>query len=124
MKCTTECIFDTYYRVEYRVFNISRFFKRLLVWIPILWNDHDWDYTYLFIMMEKKLSLMREYHETKGLSMDRQKIAKQIKTCEVLLKRIIADEYPFSNTKPHSSIDSDCKYLGMYMFKHVRGWWD
>ena len=41
---------------------ISRI-KNILRWIPILWNDHDWDGDYTIRLLKYKISHVRKYHE-------------------------------------------------------------
>lgn len=39
--------------------------KKVIKWIPILWYDEDWDYFFLYTIMQKKLEDMRN-HMLKG----------------------------------------------------------
>ena len=32
--------------------------KNLIVWLPVIWNDRQWDYAYFLKLMDKKLDLM------------------------------------------------------------------
>src|SRR3990172_2873091 len=41
---------------------IVRKVKNIVRWIPILWNDADWDYGHLYDIMEFKIRNMREHH--------------------------------------------------------------
>ena len=35
--------------------------KNLYFWIPTIWNDRDWDYSYIYTILERKIYLQREY---------------------------------------------------------------
>jgi hypothetical protein len=78
--------------IDYIHYNIPRGIKNIFIWLPVVWKDRQWDFYYLFIMLHKKLSLMeptiRNGHHVAG---DRQ--ANDIKTCRLLVKRIIDDNY-------------------------------
>jgi hypothetical protein len=55
---------DIQYYVHYYVSNkVSKFItslKRLGYWIPIIWQDRDWDYWHLLNLIDKKLSRMQK----------------------------------------------------------------
>lgn len=44
--------------------------RKVLRWLPVLWNDKDWDYSYLLTMVQKKSQELAEciktdeYHES------------------------------------------------------------
>ena len=74
---------------------ISDFFdniKRIVCWIPKIWKDRDWDYAYLYEIIEYKLSRMEDCIRN-GYSIDSEKVAKNIKICRELLKRLAKNEY-------------------------------
>ena len=46
------------------MYKIKRFFKKLIKLvkaIPLIWNDEDWDYDYLLLLMQWKLSNMENF---------------------------------------------------------------
>lgn len=77
---------------DFIVYDLPRGIKNLFIWAPIIWRDRNWDFIYLFFMLHKKLSLMepviRDGHCVGGEDQ-----AKDIKTCKLLVKRIIDDNY-------------------------------
>lgn len=72
---------------------IARKIKNIFRWIPTLWNDHDWDSSYLLIMLKFKLENMRTYQEQSRLVEDWQVIVSQIQEVEDCLDRILKDDY-------------------------------
>lgn len=73
----------------------------IVSWIPFLWDDRDWDHAYLLNMMQEKLRRMRIHQEKCGHSTSSAEIAKQILVAELLLKRIIANDYVMADYAEH-----------------------
>lgn len=65
----------------------GRFILRLFRWIPVLWNQEEWDYEYIYDLLEMKMKELYEnmsqdtWHEQKG-------IKKRLKQIEVCLERL------------------------------------
>ena len=106
----------------------------IMRWIPVLWNNWDWDFCFLLIIMEHKLNRMASRFESKGCAVDSKKMARQIRICALLCERIKKDNYdsgPFwihSTTNwlyyTESIIDQDVRLLTKMLNKHMRTWWD
>jgi hypothetical protein len=62
-------------------------------WLPILWNDHDWDYFYLYKVMQFKIRCMRKHHEKYRIIANWKNVAKRMFIAENLLERMIRDDY-------------------------------
>lgn len=66
---------------------LKRFILRLFRWLPVLWNQEEWDYEYIYDLLEMKMKdlyseMMKDtWHDQKGV----QRGLKQIKVC---LKRL------------------------------------
>jgi len=75
--------------------------KNVLRWIPIIWRDRNWDHTFLYIILQFKLSNMEKYLRKYGSSINAEKDADRIKTCVNLLKRLMNDEYHDKVFKKH-----------------------
>jgi hypothetical protein len=67
--------------------------RHILSWVPILWDDHDFDGAYLLIIIREKLRRMRADHERHKITDDWETIATEILEAETLLDRIIEDDY-------------------------------
>lgn len=74
--------------------------KRLLDWIPVIWNDYDWDYHSLYVIMRKKLSRMEDAIRD-GLAIDSEQTADGIHFAVMLLDRLIACDYLKNALIPH-----------------------
>jgi len=66
--------------------------NRIIWWTPKIWKDRDWDYAYLYKIIEYKLARMEDCIRN-GYNVDSEKVAKNIKICRELLKRLAKDEY-------------------------------
>jgi len=68
---------------------------RLIKWIPVIWNDRDWDYLYLINIMTFKLSQMEKYFIKSEILIDKDKhfITQRIKTLKKFLNKVYDEEY-------------------------------
>jgi len=82
-------------------------------WFPIIWNDHDWDCNYLYIIIKHKLKLMREHHEKDRVVADWAQIVHRIKIAELCLNRLIEDKYAITDYKEHQK-----KFPFDHLFDH------
>jgi hypothetical protein len=80
--------------------------KRLVDWIPVIWNDYDYDYSSLYVIMRKKLSRMEDAIRN-GWAVDSEATADKIHFAVMLLDRLIA-----------------CNYLENALIPHKRRWGD
>ena len=73
--------------------NIKKGIGNLISWFPIVWNDRDWDYYFIYDLLHFKLSRMEKYIRKYGHSVDNKKDADSIKECVIILERLINDDY-------------------------------
>lgn len=66
----------------YSLYNIAR-------WAPLLYHDREWDHTYFYQIIHKKLGYMEKYFQKSQISMDNRRNYERIKICRILLGRII-----------------------------------
>ena len=68
--------------------------SNLIRWVPVIWQDRDWDHHYFYDMMYHKLKYMEEFLTSdKTVAMHRPKHLRQLKIAKNLAKRIVDDEY-------------------------------
>lgn len=103
--------------IFYIKFNIMSFIsniKNIFKWFPVIWNDRQWDYSYLYKILHKKISLMQEFYETESILVEEEnkKIIKELKFVKNTIERLINDEY-FSETenKNLSKIHNEYKFI-------------
>jgi len=66
--------------------------RHVASWLPVLWNDYDFDHAYLYRMMQVKVRRMRVRHETARLIGDWAIVAGQLREVEDALGRLIEDD--------------------------------
>ena len=66
--------------------------KRLIDWFPVIWNDYDWDYHSLYVIMRKKLSRLEDGIRD-GWAVDAEATADNIHYAQMLLDRLIEGAY-------------------------------
>jgi len=109
--------------------------QNVVRWIPVIWDDQDWDWIFLARILEYKLRRM-SYHElTYGHHTTSKRDAKQQLICANLLARLVKDDYyenaelRFGNSTiaykhGDSTARNDQRYLGLLLGKYLRNWWD
>lgn len=107
--------------------NFKEGIKNLYNWFPIIWNDRDFDWAFLAIIMSYKLKKMSKFIKENGYHVNAKKDAKRMLICSILLNRMINDDYyKDSKNADHeiyrSKYDND--YLFELMKKYFRSWWD
>ena len=75
----------------YRITQILRSISCILVYLPVLWIDRDWDHHFLFELLRVKLRRMEKYFIEQGVADDNRNVAQQINYTLKLLDRIESD---------------------------------
>lgn len=92
--------------VSFRLSNIRSFYydfkygiKNLIKWFPVIWGDRDWDFAFLFALLEKKFALYEKEWSTKAKFIaDSKKQVKRFKICKEICRRLKDDWYYHENT--------------------------
>jgi len=84
-------------RLHWRIRFVLRKIKHFWQWAPIVWNDEDWDASYLFEIMRFKIAKLRVdiVKADRHLSVERN--VKQMKIAEELLARHAFNEFYHEN---------------------------
>lgn len=114
--------------------NFTRGIDNLIRWGPVIWDDVDWDWDHLTKIMEYKLGRMAIMIGDNGHHIGCERTAKQMRTCQALLKRIRADDYMENAQRSHSKSSlvlhsmamekQDMEYFGKLFGKYLKHWWD
>jgi len=83
-----------FYTVKYGIEN-------LINWFPVIWQDRNWDYYFIYIILQKKLKLMEHQIRHFGHHTRAKEDANNIRICVNLLDRLIKDEYYENVLKRH-----------------------
>lgn len=65
----------------------------LVRWLPIIWNDRQWDQMYLFKILRVKFGLMEEFFNKDAINVEAQKLGAEIKNCCDILDHLLEDPY-------------------------------
>jgi hypothetical protein len=91
---TLELIRDKLYGwFYYSPVRFCRRIKMVLEWSVFLWDDYDWDYVYIWRVLQYKLKRTRECIVSNGITMKADQVGKEIRVAENLLQRLIDDAY-------------------------------
>ena len=81
------------YDIIHEIKNLPYNIKNIIRWSKILWNNFDWDDSYLLEIIEYKLSRMKEYFETANITTQEtyaemlEKINIALNACHQLISR-------------------------------------
>ena len=90
-----------FYKIRQWPRQIRQGIKNLIIWFPVIWKDRWWDHVFLYEIMRYKLHLMEKNLRVHGHHVKHIEDANKIKTCVVLLDRLIKDEYHDNAFKNH-----------------------
>lgn len=105
---------------------IRQFFdgmSNLRYYFKVIWNDRDWDWTFLLLLMHKKMHKMSEYQKHHGISVNHERYAKELLIASELCRRLSGDhDYDKYQRKKHTEKWGELKtsstpsetYKGMY----------
>lgn len=91
--------------------NIKNGIKNLITWFPIIWQDQQWDWTYIPILLRKKLIMMEHFFRNHGYHLHANKDADKMKKCILLIDRILKDEYHETAFKKHDEKWGEVKFI-------------
>jgi hypothetical protein len=121
------------YKLSEKYKNTVHGVKNIIFWLPIIWKDRWWDHSYIYSILKRKLEQMEYKFKTEGVSIRSKEDAKNMKTCILLLDRLIKEKYD-RNIKPRTiselfekeeyMINQDLDLLFKIMRKQIRVWWD
>ncbi len=86
------------------------------LYIPIIWNDGDYDYAAVTTLMKFKLGHLRKHIAEHQHFVGCDEVAEEIGKAETLIDRY-ADEYPSKES------DATWNELFDHLKANMRGWW-
>ena len=66
--------------------------KIILYWLPILWEDYDFDHAYLYIIMRHKIQALKEHFKVCNWHIHKNEL-RRMDIAITALNRLIKDEY-------------------------------
>ena len=100
--------------------------KHLYYWFPIIWDDRNWDWSYILIILNHKLKSVLDRWEKNQMYIGQSKDTKKIRICTLLLNRLIKDDYILNHEGDMVDYmqQQDKDYLLKLLEKHLFKWWD
>jgi hypothetical protein len=94
-----------WWRFEGRYYHkdLYRGIKNLIKWFPVIWRDRDWDSSYIFKILEHKLTLQSEGTAKRDIHVNAQRDAEVMMTCVRLMERVREDYYQSEYMNYHKS---------------------
>jgi len=81
-----------YINIGYFFLDLSRSIKNLWRWFPIIWNDRDWDDSFIFDILKFKLKNTADYTEQRKWFVGYQHEVSRMRLC-IKLINLIQEEY-------------------------------
>jgi len=124
-------------RVSYVLDDLISGIGNLYRWFKIIWNDRQYDYSYILHVLKKKLEIMHKRFSGDLVFVGQEKEAHNMRVCILLIERILDDNYILSKRFSYLSAvcpDASRKFLREYeeqdlimlsklLSKHLRCWW-
>lgn len=79
----------------WRIKEFFRSVQKLIIWFPIIWKDRDWDQSFIFNMLEIKLTNMAKYFRQRDFFVGQIREAEKMELCVRLIKKINDDFYSY-----------------------------
>ena len=96
---------------------------RIISYIPVIWNDHDWDHAYVLKLLRYKFKRMRNLFQKCTHHDHIEDIVYLTYTIEVLDRLIKDDYYLYSYPKCFEEEDKDWERLMLILDENMREWW-
>lgn len=121
--------------IKWKVRRIIRKLKIVYKWIPVLMQDEDWDYFYIYTILQRKLEFTREHMLNGGYHEDNKHIASRMQTAinlievvktekyinDIILQR--NNEYDVLN-KAYKKHERAKNLLFKFLNHNLHNWWD
>lgn len=106
-------------------YSIKRGIQNVIQWTPVIWDDEDFDFSYLAKIMEFKLRNMSRGFKAWDHFKGSQKDARQMLICAEILKRLREDDWEGVTGKQHMTrMRGWQELLGKLIGRHLMTWWD
>ena len=119
----------------WRIRRIIRRTKNLFRWLPIVWQDEQWDHYYIFEILKHKLIIMSEAIRKRDNHTLAKYDADRMMLCARLLEKVQNEEYLFEFisddeitreqiNKGQRKHDKAKRILFKLLENYIERWWD
>ena len=94
-----ELVDASHWKNRIRIFfrDIKLGIMNLITWFPVIWGDRNWDQTYTYRILQKKLDVLQEYFENPEnvhmVDESRKHILRYVTIAKTLIDRLITDDF-------------------------------
>ena len=90
------------HKIKVEIKSIIYGIKNIIIWLPIIYQDRHWDYSFLFTIMTKKMELMEQFYadESNTWVVDAKVYAEDIRKAVAELKYIADGKFEEEAYKP------------------------
>jgi len=75
----------------------------LIKWFPIIWKDRNWDDSFIFKILERKLQLQSNFIGKRGIHVSAKRDSEIMNTCVRLMKLVREEHYNMEYSNYHES---------------------
>lgn len=87
-------IYDIYWKnLGWRLNQFSLSVKNLIKWFPIIWKDRNWDNSFIYDLLEFKLTNMAKYFKERNFFVGQLREAEKMELCVRLIKKLNTEFY-------------------------------
>ena len=93
----------------------------------LIYRDRDWDWAYLYQMIEFKILRMSKLQREHGVHTTATQLAEEMEEAASILKRLYEDAYPYQDSHFKDYLEmqkEDLKRFCQLFEKKSKGWWD
>ena len=122
--------------VMWRIKNKIRQIRNLIRWTPIIWNDRDWDYYFIYEILKQKLKHVEQYTSKQGSHVNADVDAENLRTAIEMIDKVqneyhidkyLSEAKEWDDKRMMQSIDDHEKAkqeLFQYLSDNIERWWD
>jgi len=94
----TDPVLDLLYDIKVYIVTFFTNIKRVIDYLPLIWNDRDWDHYFLISLMQFKLKRMKYYFDNHGIADMTEN--NELKALDFIIK--IGDRYSSADDEENS----------------------
>ena len=120
------------------MYKIKQFFKRihnLIRWAPIIWDDRDWDYYFIYEILKQKLKHVEKHTRENSYHENSYAEAESLRTAIEMIDKVqneyhldkYLSSWDWNSEDMHQAVDDHNKArqeLFQYLSDNIEIWWD
>lgn len=120
----------------YRIKKKIRQIRNLIRWAPIIWNDADWDYYFVYEILKQKLKHVEQFTSKHGSHVNADTDAESLRTAIDMIEKVqleyhmdkyLSESKHWENEGMMKAIEDHDKAreeLFKYLSDNIERWWD